>query len=118
MVQFNEKGYTITITTNINPIEDWLLLKKQLLNVISMIPEDEDVETFELFNLLKDLEINLEQAQKVLPYKTNPIAIKQPKEKISAWNQKSLTETICKAFFIALIKCVCIGEISMPIINY
>jgi hypothetical protein len=73
MVQFNETGYTITIDTHGNPIENWFDMKCQLLKVLSCLDSELDIETYEVFNLLSSMELNLEQAQKVFPYSKKKI---------------------------------------------
>lgn len=69
MVHFNETSYTITVETGMNPVESWLSLKTELINILTMLRKEEMPQILETLSFLNDMELELEQAQKVYPRK-------------------------------------------------
>lgn len=68
MVQFNEKGYTVTINTGTNPIEDWQELQSEILGVLAALDTEANCMPmpFRLINLLRDMQPDLQVAKKMV----------------------------------------------------
>lgn len=68
MVTFNKDGFTITIKTGGNPIENWLDLNSQLTQLLSSVDNEENImpTPWLVINLLTDLMPDWETAKKMI----------------------------------------------------
>ena len=68
MVAFDKTGYTITINTGINPIEEWQELQSEILSVLAALDVASNGMTmpFRLLNLMQEMQPDLHMAMKMI----------------------------------------------------
>lgn len=65
MVTFNEKSFTVTVQTQIDPIEDWLATHDEMINVLQSEADDMHEKRFHYLELLRALMPDWETAKKM-----------------------------------------------------
>jgi len=69
MVSFHDKGFTIHIHTGVNPLEEWMTLHSQLVNLLGSTDTESGItnqEFYTVLNLLDELLPSQETAKKMV----------------------------------------------------
>lgn len=65
MVQFNENSFSVTIDTDANPVEEWLGLQQEIIEVVSLINTSETPMPYRLMGLLRNMQPDYDVALKM-----------------------------------------------------
>lgn len=73
MVTFNEKSFTITVETQIDPIEDWIATHNEMVDALQSEDDDMHEKRFHYLELLRALLPDWETAKRMsVNYKDLP----------------------------------------------
>lgn len=67
MVTFNENGFTVSVNTNGNPIENWLNTHNELVEALQHEDEDMLSKRVHYLELLRNLVPDYETAKRLIP---------------------------------------------------
>ena len=65
-VKFRKDGYTIDINTYMNPVEHWIDLQEEILQLVSYTDKDYNYKPWRAVNFLMDLLPDYEDAKKMV----------------------------------------------------
>ena len=68
MVQFEQTGYTISVHTGMNPVEEWQELQAEILSVLAALDTEANCMPmpYRLLNLMREMQPDLQVAKRMV----------------------------------------------------